>query len=73
MTQYEQVIDLFRRNNNLVTLGQIMQTTLAAEYRARFSEMRRQGYTIAFYKGRKASENTYVLLEPDKNGQLRLA
>lgn len=73
MTQHEQLLDLFRRNGLKITLGQIMQTTLAAEYRARISELRREGYVIYCEKGRTASANTYTLVEPDSDGQLRLA
>lgn len=67
MTQYQQILELFRANGNRITLGQIMQTTLAAEYRARISELRHQGYVIVCEKGKRASENVYRLepAQPD--------
>jgi hypothetical protein len=71
-TQYEQLIALFRRNNNRVTLGQIMQTTLAAEYRARMSELRREGYLITCTKGKTPSENLYHMVPPEPSGQMRM-
>ena len=73
MTQSESLIDLFRQNGGRLTLGQIMQTTLAAEYRARISELRREGYSIECQINRKSpSENVYRLTEPtrfERNGQ----
>jgi hypothetical protein len=72
VTQHEQLIGLFRCNRNRLTLGQIMQTTLAAEYRARISELRKRGYSIVCIKGKRASENMYVMSEPESAGQMRL-
>lgn len=72
-TQHEQLIHLFRRNNYRVTLGQIMQTTLAAEYRARMTELRKKGYFIVCTKGKIPSENTYCMSEPESTGQMLLA
>lgn len=72
MTQHEHLLNLFRIHNHRLTLGQIMQTTLAAEYRARISEMRRLGFSITCCKGKTASENTYILSEPGKDGQYEM-
>ena len=68
MTQCEQVVALFKENGNILTLGKIMQTTLAAEYRARFSNLRKQGYQIEliFQDKKYPSHNTYRLLAPVK-------
>lgn len=41
-----------------------MKTTLAAEYRARITELRHEGFTVKCVKGKKASDNLYVLTEP---------
>lgn len=60
-------------NGYRVTLGQILNTTLAAEYRARMSDLRREGFFITCEKGKKASDNVYRMVEPDPDGQLRLA
>lgn len=78
MTQREQLLKLFRDNGGRVTLGVIMQTTLAAEYRARMTELRREGYGVVLERGKKASENRYTLVEKlvfveEQNGQLRIA
>ena len=72
MTQHQQLIGLFQQFGYRVTLGQILRTTLAAEYRARMTELRRAGWTIDCIKGKTASENEYRAAPPDQNGQLRM-
>ena len=62
MTQHQALLSLFYNNNKQITLGAIMQTTLAAEYRARISELRRMGYVIECVKGKTPSENLYRLV-----------
>ena len=71
MTQHQQLIELFRRNGHRITLRQIMQTTLAAEYRARMTELRKDGFVILCTKGKQASDNVYQMTEPEPTGQLR--
>jgi len=80
MTQRELLLEMFKNHGNCLTLGQIMQTTLAAEYRARFTELRHEGFTISLERGKKASDNLYRLVhrEPVKyeiepSGQMRIA
>ena len=73
MTQTEQLIDLFKRNGYQLRLRQILNTTLAAEYRARMSELRKNGYVITCEQGKQASDNLYVLVEPEEDGQMRFA
>jgi len=43
MTQHQQLIGLFQQFGYRVTLGQILRTTLAAEYRARMTEQGKNG------------------------------
>lgn len=63
VTQIEQLIKLFRENGNRLTLGQILNTTLAAEYRARMTDIRNsQRYEIKFQRGKCPSENLYTLI-----------
>jgi len=64
LTQRQHLLQLFHENGNRLTLGQILKTTLAAEYRARLSEMRRDNYIITCTKGETPSQNLYVLTEP---------
>ena len=78
MTQREQLLTLFRQNGNRLTLGQILNTTLAAEYRARMTDLRHEDYTITCTKGKTPSQNLYQLIEPirfevEENGQYRMA
>lgn len=62
MTQKQQLLQLFADNGGAVTLGQILQTTLAAEYRARMSDLRRDGYVIDCKTGTEPSKNEYRLV-----------
>lgn len=73
MTQTEWLIELFRRNGFRLTLGQIMRSTLAAEYRARMSELRQKGFVITVQRGTIPSENVYTMECPDPSGQMRFA
>ena len=52
---------LFETNGNRLTLGEIMQTSLAAEYRARMTELRGAGWSITCERRRPASMNLYTL------------
>lgn len=61
MTQKEQLLNLFQENGNKLTLGQIMQTNLGCEYRARMTDLRHQGHIINFKRGKRPSENLYEL------------
>ena len=63
-TQKQQLLELFEANNRIITLGQIMQTTLGAEYRARMTDLRRAGYTIRYERGDTPSQNTYQMWRP---------
>ena len=72
MTQHDYMISLFRMHGGSMTLGQIMKTTLAAEYRARMTDLRKHGYLFILQRGKTASENRYQMLEPNDN-QTRLA
>jgi hypothetical protein len=67
LTQKDQLIRMFHANEGSLTLGQIMATTLGCEYRARISELRREGFRIVCEKGKRPSENRYTLLpsQPD--------
>lgn len=70
MTQKEKLLELFKSNGNTMTLGQIMQTPLACEYRARMTELRRQGFTILLARGKTPSENRYHIIPPATDGQM---
>ena len=50
-----------------------MQTTLAAEYRARMTDLRKKGYRFVLQRGKTASANLYMMLEPEPSGQMRFA
>ena len=67
MTQKQQLLQMFKDNGNMITLGQIMKTTLGAEYRARMSDLRKMGYEITCtINAKEPSENIYMLITNDK-------
>ena len=75
MTQKESLLELFRENGNRLTLGEILKHPYGYEARARFTELRKQGYVINFERGKTPSENLYTLIEPiqypeDEYGQI---
>ena len=72
MSQCDDLRSLFEKNNGELTLGQILNTTLAAEYRARMTDLRKRGYFITCERGARPSENRYRLIPPVGN-QMRLA
>ena len=69
MSQRNRLLDLFNIYGGKLTLGQIMKTDLAAEYRAQISELRNEGHRIECIKGPTPSENVYRLTHWDKRGQ----
>ena len=62
VTQKEYLLHLFKLYNNKLTLREIMGTSLAAEYRARISEVRRAGFNIVCKRGKAPSDNEYELI-----------
>lgn len=76
MSQKSDLLKLFRVNGGRITLGQIMKTSLGAEYRARISELRRDGYVILCDDKDKLfpSDNIYTLVEePEAKNAAKIA
>jgi len=46
LSQKEKLLKLFRDNGNMLSLGMILKTDLADEWRARLTELRQDGYNI---------------------------
>lgn len=73
-TNHELLLDLFHKNGNVLTLGQLLQYPFGYKCTSRFSELRDRGYKIECEKATRASDNIYRLLaEPDINGQINFA
>lgn len=73
MSQKESILEFFRLNGDRLTLGQILKTHHAAEYRKWFSILRGEGYRIECKRNNKApSENLYICIPPERSGQMRL-
>jgi len=73
MSQKINLLKLFELNGGKLTLGQIMKTPLAAEYRARISEMRREGFIINCTKMPEPSNNLYELVNTKPDIQAKIA
>lgn len=63
-------LDLFQVYGGKLTLGQIMKTKLACEYRKEFSLLRQKGYRIDCERASEPSNNTYHLMGPVRPGDL---
>ena len=65
MSQKTDLLKFFRANGNQLSLGQIMKTSFGSEYRARFSELRKEGHVIICDDKDKPSpsDNIYTLVE----------
>lgn len=70
MTQKQALLEMFHNYGNKMTLGQILQSPVGYEWRARATELRREGYRIELERGEKPSMNTYHLLPPKRQGDL---
>lgn len=73
MSHRESIIEAFRRNHGRMSLGHILVYPWGYEFRARATELRKEGYIILCQKGKTPSENMYTLIEPEETGQLRFA
>ena len=65
MSQVADLLDLFILHGHKLTLGQILQTKFAAEYRARMTDLRKRGFTIILQRGKRPSDNLYRICPPD--------
>ncbi len=67
MTQKEILLSLFSAGQGKTTLGIILSTTLAAEYRRLMTDMRKVGYDIVCVQHKPKSLNEYYLIDAPKN------
>lgn len=70
MTQKEHLLELFHLHHGRMTLGQILESPVGYEWRARATELRREGYRIELERGLRPSDNTYYLVQPTRPGEL---
>lgn len=68
MSQKETLVKLFKDHHGVLTLGEILSSPIGYEWRARATELRRDGYKIELLNKNRAypSQNTYWLREPVK-------
>lgn len=72
MTQKQRLIEIFRLNGFQMTLGKLLQYPEGYKCTSRFSELRDDGYNIQCVKGKRPTENLYIMQPPEKSGQMRL-
>lgn len=73
MTQHAQILKAFSDYGGSMTLGQILSYSWGYEFRARATELRRQGFQIVLTRGKRPSDNLYTLTAPfqvEASGQL---
>lgn len=74
MTQLDSYKQFVRDNGHRLTLGAILQTHYAAEYRKLHTFLRRDGWSVVCVHDRTApGRNGYGFIEPDATGQRMLA
>jgi hypothetical protein len=64
-TQTELLIECFERHGWKATLGELLDDgrySFAHKLTARLSDLRREGYTIVYTKGKTPSQNLYEIL-----------
>lgn len=62
MTQKESILQAFTAHGNKLTLRFILEHTWGYEFRARFTDLRHEGYRIEFTRGATPGENLYTLV-----------
>ncbi len=62
MTQKDQLLNAFKENGNVLTLGHMLKYTWGYTARNRVSELRKIGYNIESFKGATPSLNGYRLI-----------
>jgi len=74
MSQKQQLLDMFHANGNQLTLGMMMKTNLGDEWRARMTDLRKEGYDIPapVLDRKNPSNNLYTLIETDSMKPLSL-
>jgi hypothetical protein len=61
MNHKQSILEAFHQNGGAMTLGFILSHPWGYEFRARATELRRQGFVITCTKGKRASDNVYRL------------
>jgi len=59
MTDTDHYLEYLREHNFVITLGEIMKTRFACEYRKHHSLLRGKGYEIDCERAKPASNNVY--------------
>lgn len=71
MNQRDSMLYSFKMAGGKMKLRDILIYPWGYEFRARASELRKDGWVVICRKGKKPSENEYEVIPPEKTGQLR--
>lgn len=72
MTLRNQILSTFYNNKNRMRLGDILRYPWGYEFRARATELRKEGYQVICERAKRPSDNLYILIPPEENGQTLL-
>jgi hypothetical protein len=67
MTQKEVILQAFKENGNVFTLGYALQYTWGYKVTSRISDLRKDGYQIDYERGEIPTKNRYVLTPKQDN------
>lgn len=74
MTRKQEIIAAFQFYGYRITLGEALQHPWGYKFASRCSDLRREGCNIRCIRGKRPSDNIYVMRPPqENNGQLRMA
>lgn len=73
MSHKEAILKAFNQNNNVMTLGYVLQYPWGYKFASRCADLRKEGYQILCKPGKTASDNTYLLISPMADGQMAFA
>lgn len=76
MSHIESIVSWFKSRGGAATLGEILRSGEAwsYEWRARATDLRKKGrYDLVLRRGKRATDNVYVLCEREESGQMKIA
>ncbi len=69
MSQKQTILFAFQQFGYKLTLGQVLQYPWGYKFASRCADLRKEGYQIDCIRGKKASDNVYMLKHWDRSGQ----
>lgn len=72
MTHKDAILEAFRKNNGVLTLGYVLQYPWGYKFASRCADLRKEGFAITCEPKPKPSDNVYRLIEVEESGQMRM-